>query len=817
MTRRRRRAGRRIAVRAVLLLAATAAAAVIWLDRQGLPAPARDRLRAAIRQAGLDVDFTRLRLSLPGGVEASGVRVFETPASRRPRVEAAVVRIGIRWIDLLRRRPALGGLEVRDGTLLVGSDRDVASGETITGIRADLLLSEDTLDVAGMSGVWRDLSIRAAGRIVMARGADGRLRPPDLSPLFPGMRGGGGAPFDPARIPLAFPGGGQIEARFDLDVKAPVGAFVTLRGEGKTLEWGHVPFDGWKLSARLAGGRVILDEAALHAGGDRIAVSGSLSPSNGIAELRLRGSIPAAHAALIPLPPRPSRVRERLGLRTPDAIRLDVTLGPGPLTSLVQRVRGRLAVSRTELMGVWLESATVDFERNGPALRFPSIDGIVGRGAMAGPLHLEGGLDLPTGDYFGRVRTGFDPHALISWLDPVQSMHVGATAFRSAPPVCTAEAVGRLGDIRRLVLSGTVDAKDFLYNGALLASASARIQVSNQVLRLDGVRAVRPEGILSGWIEQDFTRRRLRFDIDSAIDPAAAARMCGASPHRFVSHFRTEGPTRIRARGLADYGNRRDNDATFEVEARSAGMGWLLLDQCAFQGRIVGRHITVTQATGAVYGGTIEGHAAFDLPDGTETRTHYRAAGSMKNVDFTTILRAVTDRDEQPLEGRVSARIDLAGFIGDGQSRTAAGSGSLKVEKGRLLEIPLFGGFSRHLARIVPGIGFTSQSDFVADFRIANGRASTDQAELQGDILTMRGRGSYGFDRSLDFVVEAKLLREGLIADVVRLLTLPVTKLLEYDLTGSITSPQWVPRNMPKEMLPDVENPGGAPAAGDRT
>ncbi|MBU4459394.1 MAG: hypothetical protein KJ579_02410, partial [Verrucomicrobia bacterium] len=155
MTRRRGRAGRRIAVRAVLLLAAAAAAAVIWLDRQGLPAPARDRLRAAIRQAGLDVDFTRLRLSLPGGVEASGVRVFETPASRRPRVEAAVVRIGIRWIDLLRRRPALGGLEVRDGTLLVGSDRDAASGETITGIRADLLLSEGTLDVAGMSGVWR--------------------------------------------------------------------------------------------------------------------------------------------------------------------------------------------------------------------------------------------------------------------------------------------------------------------------------------------------------------------------------------------------------------------------------------------------------------------------------------------------------------------------------------------------------------------------------------------------------------------------------------------------------------------------------------
>jgi hypothetical protein len=206
----------------------------------------------------------------------------------------------------------------------------------------------------------------------------------------------------------------------------------------------------------------------------------------------------------------------------------------------------------------------------------------------------------------------------------------------------------------------------------------------------------------------------------------------------------------------------------------------------------------------------------FDLPDGAETRTHYRAAGSMKRVDFPSLLRAVTDRNEQPLEGRVAARVDLAGFIGDGQGRTATGAGSLKVEKGRLLEIPLFGGFSRHIARIVPGVGFTSQSDFFADFRIANGRVSTDEADLQGDILTMRGRGSYGFDRSLDFVVEAKLLREGIVADVVRLLTLPVTKLLEYDLTGSITAPQWVPRNMPKEMMPDLEKPNGSPAAGGR-
>ena len=658
--RRRGRLGRAVA-RIVLVAAAIVAAAVAWLDRRGLPAFARDRIHAAIRHAGLDVDFTGLRLDLPNGVEASQVRVFESPASRRPRIEAGVVRIGIRWIDLLRNRPPLDGLEIRDGTLLLGPDGDATSGETITGIRADLQLRGETLDVDSMSGVWRSVSIRALGRIVMARGSDGRLRPPDFLPRgAPGRTGPG--PFDPARLPLSFPGGGRIEARISLDATAPEHASVTLRGEGGTLEWRGVPFDGWSLSIRLAGPNIVLDEAALQAGTERVTLSGTFSPADASAQVRVAGTISAAHAAVLPLPARPDAIRAAAGIRTTDPVRLDVTFGPGALTSLVHRVRGRASASRMELLGVWLESLDVAFERDGPTLRLTSADGIAGRDAMAGPVHLEGGLDLPSGDYRGTAHTGFDPHALMPWLDPGQSAHVGALSFRSVPPRCSAEVSGRLGDIRRLVLRGTVDATNFLYNGTLLATASTRLQVSNEVMRMDDILAARPEGALTGWIEQDFRRRMLRFDIDSSIDPAAAARLCGPAPHRFVSHFRTEGPARIRAHGRADYGERRDNDVVFDIDARAAGMGWLLLDHCSFQGRAVGRHVAITGATGSVYGGSFLGHATFDLPDGAETRTRYRVKGRIDDADFTAVLRAVTDRIEQSHEGRLSGLVDLSGL-----------------------------------------------------------------------------------------------------------------------------------------------------------
>jgi hypothetical protein len=188
--------------------------------------------------------------------------------------------------------------------------------------------------------------------------------------------------------------------------------------------------------------------------------------------------------------------------------------------------------------------------------------------------------------------------------------------------------------------------------------------------------------------------------------------------------------------------------------------------------------------------------------------------GRFDNTDFTAALRAVTDRIEQSHEGRLSGTADLTGFVGVGQGHTATGRGTIHIEDGRLLEIPIFGGFSRHLARIIPGVAFTSQSDFHSVFRIARGRAVTEQAELQGALLTMQARGAYGFDRSLDFVVEAKLLRKGLVAEVVRLLTLPVTKLLEYDLTGTLSAPQWIPRNMPKELLPATDKGDGGADGG---
>ena len=63
--------------------------------------------------------------------------------------------------------------------------------------------------------------------------------------------------------------------------------------------------------------------------------------------------------------------------------------------------------------------------------------------------------------------------------------------------------------------------------------------------------------------------------------------------------------------------------------------------------------------------------------------------------------------------------------------------------------------------------------------------------QLKGTLFGVKASGDYAFDTALDFRVEVQLLRSGPVAALVRLATLPVTRLLEFHLTGTFEEPRW--------------------------
>ena len=144
----------------------------------------------------------------------------------------------------------------------------------------------------------------------------------------------------------------------------------------------------------------------------------------------------------------------------------------------------------------------------------------------------------------------------------------------------------------------------------------------------------------------------------------------------------------------------------------------------------------------------------------------------------------------------------VGGYIGKGTGPLATGAGRINVRGGLLFQTKLFSGLSSILAKLIPDFTLFAQTDAGGDYTIRNSRLHSSNIQLQGTVFSVKAGGSYGFDNSLDYRVEVQLLRGGPVAALVRLATLPVTRLLEFRLTGTFEDPRWRPINLdPSELF----------------
>ena len=123
------------------------------------------------------------------------------------------------------------------------------------------------------------------------------------------------------------------------------------------------------------------------------------------------------------------------------------------------------------------------------------------------------------------------------------------------------------------------------------------------------------------------------------------------------------------------------------------------------------------------------------------------------------------------LSGPVSLSVDLGGGMKDFAdfSRTASGSGSIKITGGKIKGLDLLGTAAglAGLSSLVPGAlpggeakKETTFSDFSASFRVEGGKIRTDSLRIISDKLGLAGKAAVGFDRTLDFRGSIRLSKE---------------------------------------------------------
>ncbi|MEI6192862.1 MAG: hypothetical protein WCS42_00870, partial [Verrucomicrobiota bacterium] len=99
------------------LVVLAALCAVVWLNQIGLPDFLKTRLVATLRERGVDLEFTRMRLRFGHGIVAENVRLGDAQSAGSPALALAEIQLQLDFPALLRRQLQVDGLGLHQGKL----------------------------------------------------------------------------------------------------------------------------------------------------------------------------------------------------------------------------------------------------------------------------------------------------------------------------------------------------------------------------------------------------------------------------------------------------------------------------------------------------------------------------------------------------------------------------------------------------------------------------------------------------------------------------------------------------------------------------
>lgn len=778
---------------------------LIALQLVGIPGEWAAGILSAVEDRGVYLDAERVSLDVRRGVVVHGCRVFDEPSRRVPLLRADSVGFRLdRW-SWIRGSFEIREVTVEGGHLRLGSTSPARTAPALEldAFEGRLMLDEDDLVLERLSLRCLGIQVRGQGRVDMRwvgpSAGDGVGMKEISSVLREGSTRLQGLFDQLEQVHFATPA--TVDVEFVLRPGLPAGSLVRLRGGGGHTMVRGLAFDGWGIEGSLRGDRLEFEHLFARAGDDRVVGSGSYHLATKLTEAHLDSNLsPIYLEGLMPI-----GWRDRLdetGLFFLGPMRLEASLGPEVPERLMDSFAGRVRIVQAELRKVWVDRADLRFRLQGRRLVVPSFDMVIGKDKMQGPARGSFSLDLDTRAVEGTLRSEFDWAEMLPVISGGPARAIRLMQFAQGPPVTDVRFAGRPGSDKGFFLEGTLTGKDFLYRGTHVNECHTGIVLTNHVLTLAPLRADRDEGFVEGSVAIDFRQERVDLDLYSTADPPAAARTGGEKVSRIVNRFRFEGAAKADMHGSVFYGS--PPQGTTEIHATAwgeqLGLKWFTADEAWFDFHLLGKEALVTNFAFRAYGGEGEGVVRV-FPAGP--RWGFSADLDVKGAGFGEVVKWSMHREGPLHPGLIDLSGSFGGLLGEDFMHSLAGTGSASVAEAQLLQIPLFFGLSRGLSRIFPGLGFATQDEFNASFLIEDQRVYTDDGKLEGAMLGLAANGSYGLvDQDLDFEVEVRLLREqGMASSLLHLVTSPLSKLLQFELSGTLEQPSWRPDNLPKELF----------------
>ncbi|MGA2749349.1 MAG: hypothetical protein ABSG59_11285 [Verrucomicrobiota bacterium] len=405
-----------------------------------------------------------------------------------------------------------------------------------------------------------------------------------------------------------------------------------------------------------------------------------------------------------------------------------------------------------------------------------------------------------THEYRFRFDSRLDPADAVSLLSPEQELWLREVHFLQ-PPEIRAEVRGRWRARQTIAFSGTIAAANCLVHGEAVDELGAAFDYTNNFARASNLRLAKgPARAAADLVVADLASNTIVLtNASGTLDLALVRRVLGTNTPDFLNRVRFDAPLSARADGSFCLTDPRATDLRIAVRGERFHWTNLYADKITGTVRWEGRNVTVTNIEAEAYNsGRLAGWLVFDYSPGRGTPFH--TDFSARNIDLSLLARGLTGRSNR-LEGRLDARLALSGSL-DAGKKTWAGEGYLHVHDALLWDIKIFGLLSPLLNAISPGAGDSRAREASAAFVVANGEVSTDDLEIHGTGLRLLYRGKVDVQKRIHARVEADLLEDTpLFGPFLRLALTPLSKLFEYQITGTLNEPVMKPLYVPKFLL----------------
>jgi len=405
-------------------------------------------------------------------------------------------------------------------------------------------------------------------------------------------------------------------------------------------------------------------------------------------------------------------------------------------------------------------------------------------------------LDERTKEFRGRVHSTLDP----AWLRPLLATNQqrGLDFFTfTAPPEIDAEVHGQLGDARRFAVRGRVAATNFTFRGTPVTAFTCGLAYTNQFLHAmeprlwRGTQHLRADGVAA-----DFVNRRVHFtNVFSTDDPMIVTRAIGPKTARAIEPYHFAQPPTVRLEGTVPM--RGNAGADLRVAVSGGPLSWWKFNAAQASALVHWREdiVTLTNVNLAFYEGQAQGWGVFDAGPAAGTACRFAVAAS--NVNFHTLMADLTTPTNR-LEGTLNATLTVTG-ANTADWRSWNGYGEARLRDGWIWAIPVFGVLSGPLDNILPGLGSSRVTSGSARFVITNGVVFSDDLEWRAPAMRLQYVGGVDLQGQVNATVQAEMLRDTwLVGRIVSLALWPVSKMLEFKVTGTLSRPQAEPLYIPK-------------------